>query len=101
MEFAIESGEAGERFVSYACECGCHPKALIPAQGGEPGHEHCCCGRVHFAGTGAEEALAAYLADRRAHGRDKRVSEWRFGHLDLDTGTDQVDVAYAEPVYTT
>lgn len=99
MEFAIEPGDAGDLYVSYQCECGCHPRALIPGSNGEPGHEHCCCGRVHFAGTGAEESLRAYLEERRARGRDKRVLEWRFGREGLENGGKTVDVAYAEPVY--
>lgn len=56
--------------VRYDCECGCKPRARHRRGTDEAGHEHCCCGRVHFVGARAEERLRTYLAERRDRGED-------------------------------
>ena len=56
--------------VSYQCDCGCKPSARYAPGSAEAGHEHCCCGKVHFAGQGAMEQMEEYLAKRRQEGID-------------------------------
>ena len=63
-EFRIVESEQGEA-VTYDCGCPCEPTAR-PSDSGAAGSEHCCCGKVHFVGTGAEEQLTLYLAERKA-----------------------------------
>ena len=57
----------------YDCVCGCKPRARYERGGNEAGHEHCCCGRVHFVGDEATLQLEAYLEERRATGEDTRM----------------------------
>lgn len=70
-DFRIITTDKGEG-VTYTCGCPCVPTA-VPADGA-PGFEHCCCGKVHFAGAGAEPALAAYLAGRADRKREPRYT---------------------------
>jgi hypothetical protein len=59
--------------VRYNCVCGCKPRARYERDTDEAGHEHCCCGRVHFVGEHAADHLQAYLAERRTTGEDLRT----------------------------
>lgn len=86
-----KDGRAG---LTYECGCTCVPTA-VPNADGTPGSEHCCCGKVHFVGTGARAALDAYLAERRE--RRRREPEY-----DVDGGTAElagapIEVAWAFP----
>ncbi len=56
--------------VRYDCACGCKPRARWQRGTAEAGHEHCCCGLVHFVGPEAEGKLKAYLVERKARGED-------------------------------
>ena len=58
--------------VRYDCACGCKPRARYQRGTEEAGHEHCCCGQVHFVGEQATQHLEAYLAERRATEEDTR-----------------------------
>ena len=83
--------------VEYDCVCSCHPKARVPRDLGAAGFEHCCCGRVHFAGPKARAELDAYLAHRRAEGKDEEVT-YGIGETTLRLPDGQpIAVAYAEP----
>jgi hypothetical protein len=84
----------GRPGLTYDCGCPCVPTA-VPAVDGTPGSEHCCCGKVHFAGAGARAALDAYLAERRE--RRRREPDY-----DVESGTAMlagapVEVAWAFP----
>ncbi len=83
--------------VRYDCACGCKPGARYRRGTLEAGHEHCCCGNVHFVGAQALERLQAYLAERRAAGQDADLA------YTLDTQQvrapwgEEVPVAFAQP----
>lgn len=84
--------------VRYDCPCGCKPRARFKKGTDEVGHEHCCCGIVHFAGEGAESHLKAYLAERAAQGMDKEVEGYQFKTIDMNAPWgEKVPVAYAVP----
>ena len=80
--------------VTYVCGCPCVP-AAVPAGDGAPGFEHCCCGKVHFAGRGASAALAGYLAERKK--RRKREPDYDTGATTVSLGGGPVEVAWAFP----
>ena len=80
--------------VTYTCGCPCVPTAR-PNPDGSPGFEHCCCGKVHFVGGGAEPALSAYLADRRA--TRKREPEYVTGTATITLASAPAQVAWAFP----
>ncbi len=84
--------------VRYDCPCGCKPRARFKKGTNEVGHEHCCCGIVHFAGDSAETHLKAYLADRVAKGMDKEREGFQVKTLDMDAPWgERIPVAYAVP----
>ena len=83
--------------VAYECACGCTPMAHVYQGSAEAGHEHCCCGRVHFAGIEPMPQMEAYLAQRRIEGLDEGLS-YAFGDAEVQApwgGT--LAVAYALP----
>ncbi len=83
--------------VSYQCVCGCTPMAHVYQDSAEAGHEHCCCGRVHFAGVEAMPQMEAYLARRRVEGLDDSLT-YTFGDAEVQApwgGT--LAIAYALP----
>ena len=80
--------------VTYTCGCPCTPAAVPTASG--PGSEHCCCGKVHFAGPGAAAALDSYLSERRAV--RKREPDYDRGSTTVDLGGRVVEVAWAFPI---
>lgn len=79
--------------ITYDCGCPCTPTAVPGAE--KPGFEHCCCGKVHFAGAGASSALTAYLEERAA--RRKREPQYERGEAMLSVDGDSVQVAWAFP----
>ena len=93
-EFRIVTDDQGEG-VTYTCGCSCTPIAR-PRSVEEAGMEHCCCGKVHFVGTGAATALATYLAGRK----QRRASEpnYEVGVTALATATGPIEVAWAFPL---
>ena len=60
--------------VSYECDCGCRPMAHYYEGSAEAAHEHCCCGKVHFAGPQAKVQLEEYLVQRRQEGLDEGLA---------------------------
>lgn len=99
MEFLVKSplNRPDVVEVRYDCECGCKPRARYQRGADEAGHEHCCCGRVHFVGRGASLRLESYLAERRARGEDSDVRyTLHHGKVQSPWG-DEVELAYALP----
>ena len=86
--------EKGEG-ITYDCGCPCTP-TTVPALDGSAGFEHCCCGKVHFAGIDAEQALATYLAKRRASRR--REPEYLTGAATVELSQGTTMVAWAFPI---
>ena len=98
LKFKAKKGESSDQLVvSYSCDCGCKPEARFTKGTAESGHEHCCCGKVHFAGTNAERELKDYLADRRSKGQDDGLGyDLAIESVKAPWG-DRVPVAYALP----
>ena len=99
MEFTVHTlrNQADLVEVRYACGCGCKPRARYQRGTDEAGHEHCCCGRVHFVGARAEERLRDYLAERRVQGEDAdMVYTFHASTVEAPWG-EPVTVAYALP----
>ncbi len=88
----IETGSG--QGVTYACGCDCTPTAVPATEG--PGSEHCCCGKVHFAGAGAAAALDSYLADRKA--KRRREPDYTRGTSTVTLGGKPIEVAWAFPI---
>ena len=92
------SGEGKFVDVAYVCVCGCRPGARVMAGSGEFASEHCCCGRVHFAGADAEGQLRAYMADRAKTDMDADVAPYVYSEAEAVTESGvSVAVAYAQP----
>lgn len=92
-EFRTIPTDRGEG-VTYTCGCPCTPTAVPAAEG--PGSEHCCCGKVHFAGAGAAAALDSYLAERKAS--RKREPDYERGTGSVVISGQPVEVAWAFPL---
>jgi hypothetical protein len=70
--------------VQYQCDCGCKPMAHVYQESAEAGHEHCCCGKVHFAGSAEPmPQMQAYLDQRRAEGEDEGLT-YTFGNAEVE-----------------
>jgi hypothetical protein len=83
--------------VRYDCACGCKPRARYQRGTDEAGHEHCCCGQVHFVGARAHQRLEDYLTGRRAQGEDLDMA---YTLHQTEVGApwgEAVSVAYAVP----
>ncbi len=92
------SGEGEFVDVAYVCVCGCRPGARVIAGAGEFASEHCCCGRVHFAGDNAEVELRAYMADRAKTDMDADVAPYVYAEAEAVTESGvSMSVAYAQP----
>lgn len=91
-EFRVVATERGDG-VTYDCGCPCQPTAVPGAV--EAGFEHCCCGKVHFAGPGATAALTIYL-DERAR-RRKHEPGYARGSTTVLLATGLTEVAWAFP----
>jgi hypothetical protein len=100
MKLKFKTKNAGSRdqlAVTYACDCGCKPEARYERGSDEAGHEHCCCGKVHFAGPNAERELRDYLAARRKDGEDDGLGyDISLESVKAPWG-EKVPVAYALP----
>lgn len=81
--------------VTYVCGCPCTPTAT-PSPDGQAAFEHCCCGKVHFAGANAEQALTAYLAERKA--QKKREPDYQRGVGAVAHQGAEIEVAWAFPL---
>lgn len=92
-QFRLVDSERGTG-VTYDCGCPCQPAAYAGAE--TAGFEHCCCGKVHFAGRGAADALTRYLADRAA--RRKREPRYQVGQTTIQLAAAPVEVAWAFPI---
>lgn len=92
-DFRVINTDDGDA-VTYTCGCPCVPTAR-PAGDGSPGHEHCCCGKVHFVGDGARAALEGYLAERKM--KRKREPEYDLGTVSIELGGTAREVAWAFP----
>ncbi len=92
--FRSITAENGEG-VTYHCGCPCTPTA-VPAADGKAGFEHCCCGKVHFAGSDAGKALESYLAERKA--TRKREPDYRRGSALIHLAAGATAVAWAFPI---
>lgn len=92
------SGELVFVDVAYRCVCGCTPGARVVMGSGEASSEHCCCGRVHFAGENAESQLRAYMADRANTDMDADVAPYVYSQTEVmsESGA-KVSVSYAQP----
>ena len=93
-DFRVIATEKGEG-VTYTCGCPCVPTAA-PGADGAPGFEHCCCGKVHFVGKGADLALTGYLAERKA--KRKREPDYTRGTTIVALAGAATPVAWAFPV---
>jgi len=84
--------------VRYDCECGCKPRARYQRGTDKAGHEHCCCGQVHFVGAGAEERLKYYLEERAAQRLDEELGGYSIYCQEINTPwMESILVAYAVP----
>lgn len=93
-EFTVVLTPDGEG-VTYSCGCPCAPTAR-PTDDGSSGHEHCCCGKVHFVGVNAVPDLKAYLASRKT--TRKREPDYDFGEATVLLGGTEIPVAWAFPL---
>lgn len=85
--------------VRYNCACGCKPGVRYRKGSTDAGHEHCCCGNVHFVGSQARERMEAYLADRAARHEDDDVGGYTRHELTVSAPWGEaVPVAYALPL---
>lgn len=99
-EFEVKAPPQLEGYVDveYQCPCGCRPGARYQLGSEKTGSEHCCCGRVHFAGEGAEEQLRAYMNERAKTNMDEDVSPYTYISTEVTAPSGaQVPVAYAQP----
>ena len=97
MEFFVRTPRDKPDVIEarYDCECGCKPRARFERASSDAGHEHCCCGRVHFVGDGAHQHLDAYLAERRTSGEDTR--NYTVDEYQVSAPWGSVPVAFGTP----
>jgi YHS domain-containing protein len=92
------SGENKFVDVAYVCVCGCTPGARVMTGSGEATSEHCCCGRVHFAGNNAESELRSYMSERAETNMDADVEPYVYSESQaVSESGERVMVAYAQP----
>ena len=92
------SGEGNFVDVVYKCVCGCRPKARFEAGSTRAGSEHCCCGRVHFAGFEPERQIRSYMADRAKTNMDEDVGPYVYSQTKASTASGrEVSISYAQP----
>ena len=99
MEFTVHTSKYQKDTIEvrYDCDCGCKPRAKYQREQETAAYEHCCCGRIHFVGVGAETYLSTYLENRRNQGEDTAlVYELASKLMDTPWG-EPVQVAYAIP----
>jgi len=94
------SGEGKFVDVEYQCVCGCTPGARVEADSAVAGSEHCCCGRVHFAGTNAEDQIRAYMAQRAETNMDEDVAPYVYEQTEVTSPSGKtIPVSYAQPLH--
>lgn len=82
----------------YDCDCGCKPRARYERGTELGGHEHCCCGKVHFVGINAEKQLKEYLAQRSEQGLDNDVGGYTLYNEQIAAPWgESIPIAYALP----
>jgi len=92
------SGDGKFVDVAYVCVCGCTPGARVVTGSGDAASEHCCCGRVHFAGENAGAELRSYLSERAETDMDADVAPFVYSEAEAVSGSgERVAVAYAQP----
>lgn len=104
MDFIVRqlSARPDTVLVRYDCECGCKPGAEYQQNSSESGHEHCCCGNVHFVGPNAWRDLEAYLAERKAQGMDAERGGYNIHETSVDLPwSGKLPVAYGMPLHPT
>ena len=99
MKFKVRavSNQADTVDVGYDCPCGCKPGAKYQRGAGAAGHEHCCCGRVHFVGPQAERELESYLEERRRSGEDAGLEYTISTQQVKSRWGERIPVAFAVP----
>lgn len=67
MEFIVKemASKPGTIYVRYDCACGCKPGVEHERGSSEVAHEGCCCGNLHFVGTGARQELDRHIEAHR------------------------------------
>ncbi len=98
MEFVVRTpmNKTDVVEVRYDCSCGCKPRARYQRGTDEAGHEHCCCGNVHFVGAQAESRLKTYLQERQAEGQEVGGYTFHAKNVTAPWG-EVVAIAYALP----
>ena len=99
-EFMVDVAENDPNiiYVEYMCPCGCEPGARYELESETSGWEHCCCGRVHFAGKNANTEIVDYLEERAKTSMDQDVGPYTFESTEVITPTGQlIPVSYAQP----
>jgi YHS domain-containing protein len=92
------SGEGKFVDVAYVCVCGCTPGARVITDSSEAASEHCCCGRVHFAGDDAQAQIREYMAERAKTDMDADVAPYVYADAEaVSESGKSVAVAYAQP----
>ena len=91
------STEPDTVLVRYDCPCGCKPSAEYERDSQESDHEHCCCGNVHFVGPNSAADLDSYLADRKSHGEDNDVGEYKILRVEVQAPWGPIPVTYGLP----
>ena len=100
LEFIVDISEKDPNivYVEYMCPCGCEPGARYELESEISGWEHCCCGRVHFAGKNSKTEIVDYLEDRATTSMDKDVGPYTFESTAVVTPSGQtIPVSYAQP----
>lgn len=99
MEFIVRSplNQPDVAEVRYDCPCGCKPRARYTRNTEDAGHEHCCCGIVHFIGAEAVKRLQEYMADRATRDMDAGL-KYTYHTQDVKAPWGQnITVAYGLP----
>jgi YHS domain-containing protein len=101
LEFTVDISEKDSNivYVEYMCPCGCEPGARYELESETSGWEHCCCGRVHFAGKNSKTEIVEYLEERAKTAMDQDVEPYVFESTEVVTPSGQaIPVSYAQPV---
>ena len=100
LEFLVDISENDSNivYVEYMCPCGCEPGARYELNSETSGWEHCCCGRVHFAGKNSKTEIVEYLEDRAKTAMDQDVEPYTFEYTEVVTPSgEKIPVSYAQP----
>ena len=98
LKFTVREGRKNKNAaeMKYDYACGCHPIARYIRDDSRAGSQHCCCGIVHFVGSGAQAQLHRCLESRKAQSLDELVNGHKFRQTALKAlwGA-EIEVAYA------